>query len=50
MRIINPSVELWEQTDEVAHVARCARICYRKETGNDKALYDSLMNLGYDFR
>lgn len=43
MKIIEPNVELWEQTDEVAHVARCARICYRKETGNDKALYDSLI-------
>lgn len=43
MYIINPSVELWEQTNEVTHVARCARICYRKESGNDKALYDSLI-------
>lgn len=43
MKIIEPNVELWEQTDEVNHVARCARICYRKETGNDKALYDSLI-------
>lgn len=44
MRIINPSVELWEQTDVVNHVARCARICYRKETGNDDKLYVSLLN------
>ena len=43
MKIIEPNVELWEQIDKVAHVARCARICYRKETGNDKALYDSLI-------
>lgn len=43
MKIIEPNIELWEQTDEVAHVAHCARICYRKETGNDKALYDSLI-------
>ena len=43
MRIINPSIELLEQTDLISHVARCARICYRKETGNDKALYDSLI-------
>jgi len=42
MKIINPNVELLEQTDIVSHVARCARICYRKESGNDKALYDSL--------
>ena len=44
MNIINPSVELWEQTDAVNHVARCARICYRKETGNDDKLYASLLN------
>ena len=44
MNIINPSVELWEQTDVVNHVARCARICYRKETGNDDKLYASLLN------
>ena len=44
MRIINPSVELWEQTDVVNHVARCARVCYRKETGNDDKLYRSLLN------
>lgn len=44
MRIINPSVELWEQTDAVKHVARCARICYRKETGDDDKLYRSLIN------
>lgn len=43
MNIINPSVELWEQTDVVNHVARCARICYRKETGDDEKLYNSLI-------
>jgi len=42
MKIINPNVELWEQTDEVNHVARCARICYRKETGNDGRLIQNL--------
>lgn len=42
MNIINPSVELWEQTDVVNHVARCARICYRKETGNDGRLIQNL--------
>lgn len=43
MKIIEPKVELWEENDSVSHVARCARICYRKETGNDKVLYDSLI-------
>lgn len=43
MNIIQPKVELWQQgEDKVAHVARCARICYKKETGNDYALYGSL--------
>ena len=43
MRIINPSIELLEQTDLISHVARCARICYRKETGDDEKLYNSLI-------
>lgn len=43
MKIIEPSVELWMQEDPVSHVARCARICYRKESGDDKKRYDSLI-------
>jgi thymidylate synthase ThyX len=43
MKIIEPNVELWRQgEDKVAHVARCARVCYGKESGNDEALYGSL--------
>lgn len=42
MKIINSKVELWQQNDKVAHVARCARVCYKKETGNDNALYGNL--------
>lgn len=42
MKIINPKVELLKQDDKVAHVARCARVCYKKETGNDNALYRNL--------
>lgn len=43
MKIIEPKVELWPQGDSmIAHVARCARVCYRKETGNDEALYKHL--------
>ena len=41
MKIIEPSVELWQQgTDWEAHVAKCARICYRSEktTDNNKLL------------
>lgn len=43
MKVIEPSVELLVQNDnEVAHVAKCARVCYGKETGNDQRLYDNL--------
>lgn len=35
MRFIEPSVELLKQGDTTSHVARCARICYDKETGNN---------------
>ena len=43
MKVIEPSVELLVQHDnEVAHVAKCARVCYGKETGNDQRLYDNL--------
>lgn len=43
MRILNPKVELWEQGEnKVTHVARCARVCYKKEIGNDNVLYKNL--------
>ena len=42
MKIIEPKVELWRQGDAKTHVARCARICYRKETGNDGRLIQNL--------
>lgn len=37
MEIVKPQVELWVQDDPIAHVARCARICYAsdKTTGNE---------------
>lgn len=47
MKIINPNVELWQQDDKVAHVARCARVCYGKESGNDKVLYNNLIKNGH---
>lgn len=43
MKIIEPSVELWKQDDAISHVARCARICYRKESGNDERLCNNLI-------
>ena len=45
MKIIQPKVELWRQGEDIkAHVARCARICYKRETGNDEATYMRLIN------
>lgn len=39
MKIIEPKVELWQQgNDAKTHVARCARVCYGRETGNDEAI------------
>lgn len=43
MKIIEPNVELIENKDSVAHVARCARVCYGKETGNDELTVANLM-------
>ena len=39
MKIIEPSVELWKQENDIAHAVRCARVCYKRETGNDEATY-----------
>lgn len=45
MKIIEPKVALWEQKDPIAHVAKCARVCYGKTEGKstDQQLYDSLL-------
>ena len=42
MRIIEANIELWQQDDKIAHVARCARVCYGRENGNDNILYGNL--------
>ena len=43
MRIVEPKIELWQQGEnKIAHVARCARVCYGRESGNDEALYGGL--------
>lgn len=38
MKIVNPSVESWLQGHTIAHIARCARVCYASEktSFNDK--------------
>lgn len=46
MKIIEPKVELWQQgNDAKAHVARCARVCYGRETGNDEATIKRLIKI-----
>ena len=45
MKIIEPKVELWQQGDNAkSHVARCARVCYGRETGNDEATVKRLLD------
>lgn len=45
MKIIEPKVELWQQGDDAkAHVARCARVCYGRENGNDEATIKRLID------
>lgn len=45
MKIVEPKVELWQQGgDAKAHVARCARVCYGREIGNDQATIKRLID------
>ena len=45
LTIIKPSVEIWNQNDDmVAHVARCARVCYASDKGKDQILVNNLAN------
>ena len=45
MKIIEPKVELWQQGDDAkAHVARCARVCYGRTSGNDQATIKRLID------
>ncbi len=43
MKIIEPKVELWEEDNYISHVARCARVCYKKEDGDDEKTYKHLI-------
>lgn len=50
MKLIYPSVDLWEQKDLINHVAQCARVCYASESKNDDSnvrLVQSLENRGH---
>ena len=44
MNIVEPLVELWQQTNAKAHIVRCARVCYGRESGNDDATFSRLLN------
>lgn len=45
MKIIEPKVELWKQGNNAkAHIARCARVCYDRTSGNDEATIKRLIN------
>ena len=46
MKIIEPSVQYWKESTQYAneHIAKCARICYRSENGNDEKLVTALWN------
>ena len=45
LTLIKPSVEIWNQNDDmVAHVARCARVCYASDKGKDQILVNRLIN------
>ena len=43
MKIIEPQVIYVPQEDPISHVAKCARICYGKDAGNDRVLNDNLI-------
>lgn len=46
MKIIEPNVEYWTECSisNIDHIARCARICYRSEKGDNNKLVSALRN------
>ena len=42
IRVVKPFVEYIKQTDSISHIAKCARICYGKESGNDERTVSNL--------
>lgn len=48
MEVINPSVELWEEgNDPIAHIARCASICYQSKNYNAEKMVEHLKKDGH---
>lgn len=46
MKIIEPNVEYWTEysISNIDHIARCARVCYRSEKGDNEKLVNALKN------
>lgn len=44
---MNLKLNFGNKDDSKAHVARCARVCYGRETGNDEATIKRLINDGH---
>lgn len=42
VRVIKPSVKYLKEVDSVSHIAKCARVCYGKEGGNDNITFNNL--------
>lgn len=44
LTIVKPSVQIWEQKDYHEHIAKCARVCYKSDKGDNKVLVRNLIN------
>lgn len=42
VRVIKPSVEYIKEVNSISHIAKCARVCYGKEGGNDNITFNNL--------
>lgn len=42
IRVIKPSVKYLKEVDSVSHIAKCSRVCYGKEDGNDNITFNNL--------
>lgn len=42
IRVIKPSVKYLKEVDGVSHIAKCARVCFGKETGDDNKTFNNL--------
>lgn len=48
MKIVSPNAKLWKQTDFHAHVAKCAKVCYKNEKVTDDVKFvEKLVKAGH---